>query len=375
MKKRAPCHLSESGYAGFSYKTKPDILKFLIKNKNKCTVTKMKNGVLLLSTLALCGVSGLAQANLQVCVFDLLGWAGESYKLLEEWALASKRWGSNVSLKAYQDEAQVERDFKAGKCDGAYMTSMRARQYNKFAGSIDALGGVPSNSIAQKAISYVLDRRNNRRLVTRIGQETFEVAGIGQIGSAYIFVKDRAMNSVEHIKNRKFTILHYDPAQKMMVERVGGIAVDSDISNFVRKFNQGEVDIVAAPAYAFKPLEIEKGLGTRGAMIDFPVVNVTADLIIRPEKFADGFAVQSRRWFVQQIPKNFAMVKRLEAEIPNKYRTRLSKEDQDKYQKLLRDGRIELTEKGIYDGSMMRVLKRARCTVERTNFECSLGGE
>ena len=122
-------------------------------------------------------------------------------------------------------------------------------------------------------------------------------------------------------------------------------------------------------------LEIEKGLGTRGAMIDFPVVNVTADLIIRPEKFADGFAVQSRRWFVQQIPKNFAMVKRLEAEIPNKYRTRLSKEDQDKYQKLLRDGRIELTEKGIYDGSMMRVLKRARCTVERTNFECSLGGE
>lgn len=66
----------------------------------------MKNGVLLLSTLALCGVSSLAQANPQVCVFDLLGRAGESYKLLEEWALASKRWGSNVSLKAYQDEAR-----------------------------------------------------------------------------------------------------------------------------------------------------------------------------------------------------------------------------------------------------------------------------
>ncbi|MDI9722305.1 hypothetical protein QM294_16275, partial [Acinetobacter junii] len=25
--------------------------------------------------------------------------------------------------------------------------------------------------------------------------------------------------------------------------------------------------------------------------------------------------------------------------------------------------------------TMMSVLKRARCTVERTNFECSLGGE
>lgn len=37
------------------------------------------------------------------------------------------------------------------------MTSMRARAYNKFAGSIDAIGGVPSNDIAMEAISYVLD--------------------------------------------------------------------------------------------------------------------------------------------------------------------------------------------------------------------------
>ncbi len=46
------------------------------------------------------------------------------------------------------------------------MTSMRARAYNKFAGSIDAIGGVPSNDIAMKAISYVLDQRNAKRLVS-----------------------------------------------------------------------------------------------------------------------------------------------------------------------------------------------------------------
>ena len=46
------------------------------------------------------------------------------------------------------------------------MTSMRARNYNKFAGSIDAIGGVTSNAIAQKAISYVLDKRNKHRMVT-----------------------------------------------------------------------------------------------------------------------------------------------------------------------------------------------------------------
>ena len=44
-------------------------------------------------------------------------------------------------------------------------------------------------------------------------------------------------------------------------------------------------------------------------------------------------------------------------------------------QQILREARIGLTSRGIYDATMMNVLKRARCTVDRTSFECSLGGE
>ena len=255
------------------------------------------------------------------------------------------------------------------------MTSMRARTYNKFAGSIDALGGVPSNKIAQKAVEYVLDPRNTKRMTTTLQGESYEVAGIGLIGSAYIFVKDRSLNTIEKAQGKKFAILHYDRAQRVMVERVGAVPVMSDISNFIKKFNTGEVDVVAAPAYAYKPLEIEKGLGAKGAMLNFPVVNVTADLIVRPERFPAQFGAQSRQWFLQKIPQSFAMVQRLEAAIPSKIKMQLSKEDKEKYQRLLRDGRIDLTKQGVYDPGMMRVLKKARCTVERTNFECSLGGE
>lgn len=314
-------------------------------------------------------------AQTSICVFDLLGRSGESYKFLEEWALNTREWGTPVKLIAYQDEAKADQDFREGRCDGVYMTSMRARHYNKFAGSIDALGGVSSNQIAQKAIAYVLDKRNNKRLVSVLNQQQYEVAGIAQIGSAYIFVRDRKMNDIEQIKNKKFAVLHFDAAQRIMVERIGAVPVMSDISNFVRKFNQGEVDVIAAPAYAFKPLEIQKGLGQHGAMIDFPVVNVTADLIIRSQKFNAQFAEQSRVWFSQQTAKNFAMVKRLEADIPIHYRLSLNKQERENYQKILRDGRIELRKQGVYDPIMMSMLKRARCTVERTNFECSLAAE
>ena len=332
----------------------------------------MNKGLWALSTAMLLAMTS-AQANQKVCIFDLLGKAGESYKMMEEWKLSSKTWQADVDLIAYQDEEKAQQDFDAGKCDAVALTSIRARKYNKFAGSIDAIGAVTSNAIAQKAITYVLDKRNQRRLVTTIDGEKIEVAGIAQIGLAYIFVRDKNIDTIEKAAGKKFAYLHYDQAQKTIVESLNLIAVPSDISDFVKKFNSGAVDAIAAPAYAYKPLEINKGLGN-GALFNFPVVNITGDVIIRSEKFPDNFGMQSRQWFVQKLPSNFATIKRLEAGM-NARRVILSPEDRIRYQRMLRTGRMNLTKQGVYDPVMMNVLKRARCTVERTNFECTLSGE
>lgn len=324
---------------------------------------------------AFCCAIGTAHAGQNVCVFDLLGKSGESYKLMEEWALSAKEWQADITLIPFQDEALVDRRLREGKCDAAYMTSMRARNYNKFAGSIDAIGGVTSNAIAQKAISYVLDKRNKHRMVTAQNGANYEVVGIVQIGLAYLFVRDKNLNSIEKVRGTKFAILQYDAAQKIMVESVGAQPIPSEITDFVKKFNSGQVDAIAAPAYAYKPLEIGKGVGVKGAMFTFPVVNVTGDLVARSDKFPTDFGIKSRAWFLQQLPQNFAMIKRLEMGVPSKIKMNFSAEDKIKYQKILRDGRLSLTKQGVYDATMMSVLKRARCTVERTNFECTLNGE
>ncbi|RZG80097.1 putative solute-binding protein [Acinetobacter venetianus] len=335
----------------------------------------MKKGLFVLSVLASMGLMNQVQAKQTVCVFDLLGKAGDTFKVTEEWAVMAKSWQADIRLIPYQDEAKAQNDFDAGRCDAVYMTSMRARKYNRFAGSIDAIGGVTSNHVAQKAISFALDKRNKRRLLATVDNQKYEVAGILQFGLAYVFVHDRNLNTIEKAKGKKFAYLHYDVAQKVIVDSLEMVSVPSEISDFVKKFNSNQVDVIAAPAYAYKPLEIERGIASGGAMFSFPVVNITGDLIIRPEKFPTNFGVRSREWFVTQLPKSFAMVKRLENEIPAKYKLKLPKEDEVRYQQILRDGRISLTKQGVYDPIMMSVLKRARCTVERTSFECSLGGE
>ena len=335
----------------------------------------MKKITLALMAASTVGFTTASQAKVDVCVFDLLGKSGESYQMAQEWALAAKAWGGDINLVPRQDEAVADNDFKAGKCDAVFMTAMRARQYNKFVGSIDSLGGAPNNEIAKRAITFALDKRNAAKMVTNLGGKKYEVAGVAPLGSAFIFVRDKKIDSIEKAAGKKFAVLSYDAAQKIMVQRVGAQAVPSDISNFVAKFNNGQVDMVGAPAYAYKPLEIQKGLGSTGAMFNFPVLQITADLVIRPDKFPAGFGQKSRDFFVKNLPKSFSMINRLEASIPAKYKMNLTAEDKLKYQKLLREGRMDLTKQGIYDPSMMSVLKKARCSVEKSNFECSLGGE
>lgn len=334
----------------------------------------MNKGFFALGAVCFLGMSTQTNAA-RVCVFDLLGKSGEAYQVMEEWALMAKTWRTDIDLVSYQNEAQAEKDFEQGKCDGVYMTSMRARSYNKFAGSVDAIGAVSSYAIAQKAISFALDKRNRHRLSSKIGNQSFEVAGISQIGLAYIYVKDKKLNTIEQIKGKKFAVLGYDEAQKIVVKSLGGQAVLSDISDIAKKFNNGQADIMAAPAYAYKPLELDKGLGNDGAIITFPAVNMTMDLIIRPDKFSSNFGENSRAWFLSRLKSNFAVIQRIEADLPAKYKINLSNEDKTRYQQILREARMGLTKRGIYDATMMSVLKRARCTVERTNFECSLGGE
>ena len=85
----------------------------------------MKKLTLALAAFSAFGVASTAQAaKVDICVFDLLGKSGESYQMAQEWALAAKGWGAEINLIPRQDEAVADNDFKAGKCDGVFMTAI-----------------------------------------------------------------------------------------------------------------------------------------------------------------------------------------------------------------------------------------------------------
>ncbi len=309
--------------------------------------------------------------NVRICVFDPLGTNGPAYAQARDQMLEARKWGINAEFKAYPDERIVAEDFKAGQCDAAAITTLRTKQFNHFVGSLDSIGAVPDNA----HMSLVLDSLADPKMAPLMLSGQYEVAAIAPLGSVFVMVRDRAINSIETAAGKKVAVMEWDKSQSKMVQKLGSQPVASDVTNFAGKFNNGQVDIIAAPAIAFKPLELYRGLGSKGAIYRFPLAMMSGSLIIRRDRFPEGFGQKLRSFVAAQKGRAFEIIAREEKGIEARYWMDLTPADKAKYVDMMREARIMMTHDGDYDPRMMKLLKRVRCKLNPGLGECSQGGE
>ena len=324
----------------------------------------------------ICGVmatfSLMTAAHAQsLCVFDLSGAGGDIYSTMQDYAVVAKSWDVDFKLKAYTDEALVVKDLKSGKCDAAAISGIRAREFNNFTGSIDAVGGITDNLSAKIALTLM----SNPKLAPDMVKGDYEVAGVTTVGTLYLMVKDRSINTIQKMAGKTLGILEYDKADYILIEKIGAIPVGMDLAGFGTQFNSKKIDIAPLLPLMFKPFELYKGLGTQGAIVRFPILLFTGDIIIRQDKFPEGYGQKSRTWFSTQIDQQLTTSKRLEAGIPVKYWIDIPEADKLAYTKIIREARLSLTHQKILDKKMMGILKRVRCRVDPTNYECKTNDE
>ncbi len=336
----------------------------------------MKRAVARLGQILLClGLStSLAHANskpLVICTWDILGQQGDATNMMKDYVLAAKAWGVNIISKSYTNEGIAADDFKASQCDGALITGLRARSFNKFTGSIDSVGGIPSYTHMRDVIDLLASPKLSRLLVSG----PYEVVGAIPIGAAYAFVNDRAINNLAKAAGKKIAVLDWDKSQAEMVKIVGAVPVAADLTSYGGKFNNGQVDILFAPIPLYKPMELYKGLGSKGGIARFPVINLTLQLVIRKDRFPPDFGLRSRRYIADQVPRFFGMIRNMEREVEPRHWMHIPLSDRDGYEKIMREMRIHLTKSGYYDPRMMTLLKRVRCRREPDAAECSLNEE
>lgn len=323
----------------------------------------MRRGLLLL--LLMLAAAGAHATTL--CAFDIAGKTGPAYHLLEELRTEALRVQVSPTLRVYTDERVMTEDLKAGQCDGALMTGMRARQFNTFTGSIDSIGGLAN----YPQLTTLLELLNRPELAPRLRDKGYAVAGLLPLGAAYLFIRDRHINSVAKVAGRKIAVLEYDRSQWHMAERIGAQAVAADVTSFAGKFNNGSVDIVAAPAMAYLPLELYRGVGVNGVVLHFPVAQLTLQFVVREAAFPPEFLPLSRAFFLRQTPAALTAIQAAEQDIMFFYP--LPDAEKDKYRRFLDEARDTLAREGYYEPRMMELLQRVRCRQDPVQAECSVG--
>lgn len=336
---------------------------------------------LAIAALSLAGIQTAQAANsLTLCIFDPMGTRGDAYAFAQDYVLKMKSFGisKKVNLKVYTNEAIVAEDFKVGKCDGAAMSNIRAKSFNKFTGSLDAVGAVPD----YKHLNTVLKILTKPKMAKHMKQGKYEVVGLIPLGAAYVMVNDRKINSLEKAAGKKVAVLDFDKSQAKMIEQLGAQPVSVDFSTVAGKFNNGQVDIIAGPAVIFRPLELHKGMTrngkVKGAVVRYPLLQVTAALIVNTSKgkFDNPAANQKiREYVISQLGTAYKYIAKEEKGIAKKYWMDVNPKDKPTYEKMMREARIQMTKDGYYHPKMMKLLKKIRCKYSPSNYECALNDE
>ncbi|AWI53886.1 hypothetical protein DEH84_10940 [Aquabacterium olei] len=340
--------------------------------------------------ISLVGIAGLislsaapgVHASQRVCVYDLLGASGDLFNMAKDYAVAMQKHGASIDLKGYTDERVATEDFRTGQCDAVIATAFRTRQFNAVAGSIDTLGATTivrdgkidmagSYDVVRKLIQTYADPAAAKLMI----DGPYEIGGITPLGAAYPIVNDRKINTVEALAGKRIASFDYDKAQAVMIQRIGAQPVSADITNFSTKFNNGTVDMIAAPSMAYKPLELYKGIGKNGAMARFPIMILTYQVVLNHSKFPEGFGQASRNYWMTQFDRALQLIRQADASVPPATWMELSPENAYKYTLMLRESRIDIAQKGLYDKRGLKVIKKIRCKVNAADPECTTKSE
>lgn len=326
--------------------------------------------VALLSGLLLATGSNFAHANnleRKICVFDIAGNMGPMMQAMRDWRAAALEWDLSVELIPFTNEGIAAEELRAGRCDMALMTGIRARNFNQFTGTLDSIGGIPDNEHLRMVLQVLAHPSSAENLT----QGSYSIMGVAPAGAAYVFVNDKEINTLAKAAGKRVAVLEYDPTQAEMVSQIGATPVASDLTNFSNRFNNGVVDVIAAPLAAYGALELYRGLSPDGGIVDYPLAQITLQLVSRSDRIPEEIAAQSRQYFYDNFDEILDALNREAQQVDQKWFITIPDEDKREYEVMMQEARIQLRNDGHYHPEMLTLQRRVRCRFDNSRSECS----
>ncbi len=303
----------------------------------------------------------------KICIWDIGGRAGPVYQAAIEQRAIALQYGVHLKMVPFTNETILVEELKAGHCDAALMSGLRARSFNLYTGTVDAIGAIPDNQQMHTLLRVLADPSQAGRMV----QGQYVIMGIYPAGSAYIFVDDKRISSLNRAAGKKVAVLNSDPMQAEMVAGIGATPVPTDFVNAPNMFNNHVVDILPAPLVTYEYLELYKGMTPNGGIVDYPFTQLTMQLVGRLDKFPNVIAQLIREASLQAYGRIRQRLKTEEDRVPDHWWIHISDADKKKYDIMMRKARENLKDKGYYSADMLDLEHRIRCKYDPARAECA----
>ncbi|MFT6028820.1 MAG: hypothetical protein ACI8O8_000549 [Oleiphilaceae bacterium] len=324
--------------------------------------------VLLISLLlSLVSFSAYALEDKVFCVWDPVGRNGPVMSFYSDLIPKAQSWGLNIRFIAYTDESVAANDFKAGRCQAVLLTSIMARQFVQFGGTMDAIGAINS----EKGLELVLATLARPRAGKLMIQGNYEVVATFPVGSMFAFVNDRSMQSIDDFSGKRMAILNGDPQARKFSDLAGTSPMNVTLASFAGQFNNGNLDIVLMPALAYNTFELYNGLGEKGGIINYRLYYGMLQTVARRDLFPEDFGHKMRNYILTRLKDIGKMVKDAEAEIPQKYWIEISQFTKDEIDHFSKRVRMSLKDDKINHPTALKLLWKIRCRLDRSRGECA----
>ena len=184
-------------------------------------------------------------------------------------------------------------------------------------------------------------------------------------------MNDRTISSLAKAAGRKVAVLDYDETQAEMVAAIGATPVSTDIVSAPNKFNNGQIDILPAPLVAYEVLELYKGMSPDGGIVDYPLTQLTMQLIGRLDKFPNEVAQLIREASFEAYPQVVDRIAQETRRVPDKWMITIPEKDKQEYEVMMQDARDALRERNYYSADMLTLQSKIRCKFNPARSECS----
>lgn len=300
------------------------------------------------------------------CLWDPLGKAGPVASTADDQKLRSLHYGMELDFIIYQNEQDLLNDFKEGqKCDAALVRGHQAIQFNRFAGTIEAVGAVKD----RKQLQVLVQLMANPKLAPKLTDPEYTVLGVVSVGENYVFTNNRNLRDVVELRGTRVGVEAQYPEYAELISRLGGIPVPGTMLENVQKFSQGDLASMISPAAGYLVMR-DGGNENAAGIMNTPLATSTVHLIGYTDRFPAGLAQILREDFLFKFD---SYTNRLDREMSIIPQSMWLASDAQKVQRLentMLDVRLKLRDDGYYDPSMLTLQRKIRCKFDPSRDEC-----